>query len=210
MESALKIIQEFSTIPTLIFPGSPQQINERADALLFLSLLSGRNAEWLIGKQVESVPLLKNSPLEVIPTGYLLIDGGKETTVTKTSGTTPLAQDKIDVIVNTALAGQYLGMKLIYLEAGSGAIIPVNSTIIKETREALDLPLIVGGGLRSAAAVSSALSAGADLIVVGNILEKEPTLIHTLTQVVQNHKKLLSRWSKVLLCDLLVAGTRYK
>ena len=193
MDSALKLIQEFSTIPTLIFPGSPQQINERADALLFLSLLSGRNAEWLIGKQVESVPLLKNSPLEVIPTGYLLIDGGKETTVTKTSGTTPLAQDKIDVIVNTALAGQYLGMKLIYLEAGSGAIIPVNSTIIKETREALDLPLIVGGGLRSAAAVSSALSAGADLIVVGNILEKEPTLIHTLTQVVQNHKKLLSR-----------------
>ena len=193
MDSALKLIQEFSTIPTLIFPGSPQQINERADALLFLSLLSGRNAEWLIGKQVESVPLLKNSPLEVIPTGYLLIDGGKETTVTKTSGTTPLAQDKIDVIVNTALAGQYLGMKLIYLEAGSGAIIPVSSTIIKETREALDLPLIVGGGLRSAAAVSSALSAGADLIVVGNILEKEPTLIHTLTQVVQNHKKLLSR-----------------
>ena len=193
MDSALKLIQEFSTIPTLIFPGSPQQINERADALLFLSLLSGRNAEWLIGKQVESVPLLKNSPLEVIPTGYLLIDGGKETTVTKTSGTTPLAQDKIDVIVNTALAGQYLGMKLIYLEAGSGAIIPVSSTIIKETREALDLPLIVGGGLRSAAAVSSALSAGADLIVVGNILEKEPTLIHSLAQVVQNHKKLLSR-----------------
>lgn len=193
MDSALKLIQEFSTIPTLIFPGSPQQINERADALLFLSLLSGRNAEWLIGKQVESVPLLKNSPLEVIPTGYLLIDGGKETTVTKTSGTTPLAQDKIDVIVNTALAGQYLGMKLIYLEAGSGAIIPVSSTIIKETREALDLPLIVGGGLRSAAAVSSALSAGADLIVVGNILEKEPTLIHSLARVVQNHKKLLSR-----------------
>ena len=193
MDEALKLIKEFSTLPVLIFPGSPQQINERADALLFLSLLSGRNPDLLIGKQIESVPLLSNSQLEIISTGYLLIDGGKETTVAKLSQTTPLAQDKIEIIVNTALAGQYLGMKLIYLEAGSGAINPVSTEIIKQTSKAIKLPLIVGGGLRSTSAASNALSAGADIVVVGNILEKDPGLMTALAQMVRGQNKILSQ-----------------
>ena len=193
MDEALKVIKEFSTLPCLIFPGSPQQINDRADALLFLSLLSGRNAELLIGKQIESVSHLKKSPLEVISTGYLLIDGGKETTVSRISETTPMAQDNIESIVDTALAGQYLGMKLIYLEAGSGALQPVSTEIVKRTSYELDLPLIVGGGLRTPAVASAALSAGADLIVVGNILEKDPALITALTKMVADHNKIFSQ-----------------
>ncbi len=193
MEECLKLINEFSTIPCLIFPGSPEQINDRADALLFLSLLSGRNAELLIGKQVESVPTLRQCNLEIIPTGYLLIDGGNETTVAKISKTLPLSQTDPEAITNTALAGQYLGMQLIYLEAGSGAKNPVHNAIISQVSEALTIPLIVGGGLRTTKDADTALAAGADLIVVGNILEKEPTLIPALTQVVKKYNKILSQ-----------------
>jgi len=192
MEEALKRIREFSTLPCLIFPGSPEQINDRADALLFLSLLSGRNAELLIGKQVDSVPLLRQSHLEIIATGYLLIDGGNRTTVAKISKTQPLPQSQPEAIINTALAGQYLGMQLIYLEAGSGAKHPVHTSIITQVSQALTTPLVVGGGLRTTDEADAALAAGADLIVVGNILEKDPTLMPALTQVVKKYNKILS------------------
>jgi len=187
MEAALSLLQILSDIPTFIFPGNVSQLSDKADALLYLSLISGRNPDLLIGKQVESVPFLRKSKLEIIPTGYLLIDGGNQSSVAYISNTTPIPKRHIEVAVNTAMAGQYLGMQLIYLEAGSGAIDPVHKEMIKAVSQALSVPLIVGGGIRTAQAATNAVNAGADLIVIGNILEKDPAALIDLSIAVHRH-----------------------
>lgn len=170
-EATVKAIKAETTLPVVLFPGHYTQITEAADALLFLSLLSGRNPEYLIGQQVKSVEVLRHSDLEIIPTGYILIDGGRESAVQRVSGTEPLPQEDIGKIVNTALAGQFSGKKLIYLEAGSGACTPVSEEIISAVRAAVNIPVIVGGGLRTSEALQNVFTAGASMAVVGTAFE---------------------------------------
>lgn len=169
----VKAIKNVFRLPIILFPGDHSQISAHADALLFLSLISGRNPEFLIEQQVRSVEKIKRTNLEIIPTGYILIDGGNETSVQKVSNTVPLSQDDIQQIVNTALAGQYSGKKMIYLEAGSGAKTPVSSKIIKAVKQEISIPLIVGGGIRSYRQLKNAHDAGADLVVIGTAFEND-------------------------------------
>ena len=164
-------IKSLTTIPVVLFPGNAFQLTNKADALLLLSLISGRNAEWLIGQHVQAAKAIQQSALETISTGYILIDGGNTTAVERVSKTKPLQRDAINEVVSTALAGQLLGHKLIYLEAGSGALNPVPTSLIKAVKKAIDIPLIVGGGLTSTDAIKQAYEAGADIVVVGNYLE---------------------------------------
>lgn len=167
--SAIKLV---SRLPVILFPGDYSQISSEADALLFLSLISGRNPEFLIEQQVRSVEKIKSSDLEVIPTGYILIDDGRETSVQKVSRTIPIDQQEVKLIVNTALAGQYSGKQLIYLEAGSGAEYPVSSEIIKAVSSSLKIPVIVGGGIRKQQQMQIAYRSGATMIVMGTAFEK--------------------------------------
>ena len=164
-------IKSLTTIPVVLFPGNAFQLTNKADALLLLSLISGRNAEWLIGQHVQAAKAIQESALETISTGYILIDGGNTTAVERVSKTKPLQHDAIDEVVSTALAGELLGNKLIYLEAGSGAQNPVPTSLIKAVKESIHIPLIVGGGLTSTDAIKKAYEAGADIVVVGNYLE---------------------------------------
>lgn len=170
-QKTVEKIKENSSLPVIIFPGNYTQISSLADGLLFLSLISGRNPEYLIEQQVKSVRYLRQTSLEIIPTGYILIDGGKKCAVHRVSNTQPLAQSEIETIVDTALAGEYSGKKLIYLEAGSGANNPVSSRIITAVKEALTIPLIVGGGIRSREQLEAAYTAGADMVVIGTAFE---------------------------------------
>lgn len=170
-ETAVKAVNEATSLPIVLFPGDYSQISETADGILFLSLISGRNPEYLIGQQVKAVKQLRGSALEIIPTGYLLIDGGKETAVQRVTGTFPLSQQEIENIVAISLAGEYSGKKLIYLEAGSGANYPVSTEIISEVKAAINIPLIVGGGIRTAAQLEQAYQAGADMVVMGTVFE---------------------------------------
>ena len=167
----VKVIKTLCELPIILFPGDHSQISSHADALLFLSLISGRNPEFLIEQQVRSVEKIRKTNLEVIPTGYILIDGGKETSVQKVSNTIPLNQKDIQQIVNTSLAGEYSGKKLIYLEAGSGAKTPVSEEVIQAVKKAINIPIIVGGGIRSAQQLQLAYEAGADLVVIGTAFE---------------------------------------
>ena len=171
VEKTITHIKLLTKIPVVLFPGNRLQLGNNADALLLLSLISGRNAEWLIGQHVKAAKAIQQSRLETISTGYLLIDGGNTTAVERVSKTTPIHRDAIDEAVSTALAGQLLGNKLIYLEAGSGAKNPVPTALIKAVKAAIDIPLIVGGGLTSTDAIEQAYKAGADIVVVGNYLE---------------------------------------
>ncbi len=168
----VRAIKSFSDLPIIIFPGDYTQITEKADGILFLSLLSGRNPEYLIEQQVKSVDRLKNSTLEIIPTGYILIDGGNESAIQRISNTKPMLQHDVEAIVNTALAGQFSGKQLIYLEAGSGAINHVSLEIIREVKRALSIPLIVGGGIKTSTQLKSIYNAGADMAVIGTAFEK--------------------------------------
>jgi putative glycerol-1-phosphate prenyltransferase len=170
-------IKELTTLPIVLFPGNYQQITSHADAILFLSLISGRNPEYLINQQVKSVPYLQKSDLEVIPTGYILIDGGKETSVQKVSETKPILADNIEEITQTAIAGMYMGNKLIYLEAGSGALHPVNPSVIKSVIKNLTIPLIVGGGIRSRNELLEAYKNGADVVVIGTAFEENSNFL---------------------------------
>lgn len=170
-------IKKLTALPIVLFPGNYQQITSHADAILFLSLISGRNPEYLINQQVKSVPYLQKSDLEVIPTGYLLIDGGKETAVQKVSETKPILADNIDEITQTAIAGMYMGNKLIYLEAGSGALQPVNASVIKSVTKNLNIPLIVGGGIRSRNELLEAYKNGADVVVIGTAFEENSNFL---------------------------------
>ena len=164
--------KEIIKIPIVIFPGSHHQLSESAHGLLFLNLISGDNPDYLIGQQRHAAALLKTSNLEIIPTGYLLIDGGRESAVQRVSRTVPLSQEDIETIINTAFAGELMGNQLIYLEAGSGAINPVQPEIITAVKDQLHIPLIIGGGLRSLQQLKDSYQAGADLLVVGTAIEE--------------------------------------
>jgi phosphoglycerol geranylgeranyltransferase len=160
-------------IPIILFPGSHQQISENADGILFLSLISGRNPDFLIGHQVESAHLLKEMDLEIIPTGYVLIDGGKPTAVTYISQTTPIPADQLRIASQTSIAGEMLGLKTIFLDAGSGAQQTVSKEMISAVRSAISVPLIIGGGIKSITDIDYAFEAGADLVVIGNQVEAD-------------------------------------
>lgn len=183
LDEVLKSIRSRCNIPMVIFPGNSLQLSYRADAILFLSLISGRNAELLIGNHVIAAPYLKMSPLEVMSTGYMLIDGGISTTVQYMSNTNPIPADKSDIAVCTALAGELLGMKLMFLDAGSGAKNPVKLEMIEAVSGALGIPLIVGGGIKSAERMRECFEAGADVVVVGDAIEKNPELIEEMALV---------------------------
>lgn len=170
-EKTVKALIAETELPIFLFPGDYSQITPLADALLFLTLLSGRNAEYLIGQQIKSISKLKNSALEIIPTGYILIDGGNDSAVSKVTKTEPLSRENVEAIVDTALAGQFMGAKFIYLEAGSGAKFPVNPEIISEVKRAINVPLIVGGGIKTEIQKHMAYDAGADMIVMGTAFE---------------------------------------
>lgn len=179
LASGLKVL---TPLPVLLFPGDVTQITESADALLFLSLLSGRNPDYLITKQVEAVTHLRDSRLEIIPTGYLLIENGKETSVERISKTPPMPRTDVQKIVDTAKAGEYLGMKLMYLEAGSGALQPVSERIIAQVKQDLTIPLIVGGGIKNEAQLRAAYRSGADMVVIGTAFENDPEFFRALTE----------------------------
>lgn len=179
-EKLVDALKEHTQLPVVLFPGNYTQLSDKADALLFLSLISGDNPEYLIHQQVKSIPKLKNMGLEIISTGYILIDGGVETSVQKVSNTKPISQQNIELISHTALAGQYAGKKLIYLEAGSGAKNFVSEKIIKTVKATLDIPLIVGGGIRSKEQLLNAYKAGADVVVVGTAFEQNVDFLNTL------------------------------
>lgn len=187
LDEVLSGIRQRCDIPLVLFPGNSFQLSYKADAILFLSLISGRNPELLIGQHVIAAPFLKMSPLEVISTGYMLIDGGVQTAVQYMSNTYPIPANKTDIAVCTALAGEMLGLKTIYLEAGSGALNPVPESMIEAVRGAISIPLIVGGGIRTPEKAAASLRAGADLLVVGNAVEGEPGLLRELSSTVRDY-----------------------
>jgi phosphoglycerol geranylgeranyltransferase len=170
-------------LPVFIFPGNFMQLSDRADGILFLSLLSGRNAEFLIGNHVLAAPHLDRSGIEVIPTAYLLIENGRSSSVEYMSNTRPIPAGKTDVAVATAMAGEMLGMKAVYLEAGSGATRPVGKDMITAIRRKISLPLIVGGGISSAETAEEVYRAGADMIVVGTAVEQHPERVAEFCKV---------------------------
>ena len=176
-EQTEKVVRQLRAqydVPVVLFPGNVSQVTAEADALLFLSLLSGRNAEMLVGQQVRAAEAVKQAAIETIPMGYILVDGGRETAVARVSGTRPIAQEAVDEIVHTAMAAEMMGKQLVYLEAGSGALQPVREEVIRAVRAAISCPLIVGGGIRSTGEMQRAYHAGADIVVVGNWLEEHP------------------------------------
>ena len=179
MSSAIELIKAATSIPLIIFPGGTEQLDTRADGLLFLSLISGRNPRYLIGQQVEAAALLFQSNIEIISTGYILVDGNIQSAVERVSGTAPIPQNDVTHIASTAKAGILLGMDCLYVDAGSGAHTPVSEEIIREL-SALGNPLIIGGGLRTIASIQNAHDAGANLVVIGNKLEEDSTLLEEL------------------------------
>ena len=184
LDACLAAIKSRCDIPLVLFPGDSYQLSYKADGILFLSLISGRNPELLIGKHVISAPYLKMSPLEVIPTGYMLVDGGVPTTVSYISNTNPIPADKHDIAACTALAGEMLGLKCMFMDAGSGARWPVPDEMIQAVRSAVDVPLIIGGGIRTPEDAQRKVHAGADIIVVGNAFEEDPALVVAMAQAV--------------------------
>lgn len=181
----IQLLKQKTNIPVLLFPGSCLHIDAHADGILLLSLISGRNPDFLIGQHVISAPVLKASQLQIIPTGYILVDSGRQTTASYMSGTMPLPHDKPSIAASTALAGELLGLQVIFLDAGSGARYPVSTEMIQAVRQTIDVPLLVGGGIDTAQKALTALQAGADIIVVGNEIEKNPGFIAEVAEVIQ-------------------------
>lgn len=184
LDNYLQLIKEQVQIPVILFPGSALQINGRADALLFLSLISGRNPELLIGTHVIAAPLIRQTGIETLPTGYMLVDCGKPTTASYMSGSNPIPYDKPEIAACTAMAGEMLGLRFMYLDGGSGAPQPVSTSMISEVRKAVKTPIIVGGGIRTAEDAAAACSAGADVVVIGNVTEKNPGIIKEIADAV--------------------------
>jgi phosphoglycerol geranylgeranyltransferase len=180
LENTVEAVRKRTTKPILLFPGADAQIAPNADAILLLSLVSGRNPEYLIGKHVQSAFGLQSSGLEILPTGYILLDGGRETTVSYISGTKPIPADKPQIAAATALASTLLGQGIIYLDAGSGAKIPISKAVISHVRAAVNVPIIVGGGMKTSADINAAWDAGANVVVIGNALEEQPNLLTEL------------------------------
>jgi phosphoglycerol geranylgeranyltransferase len=179
----IDLIKGNSSIPVLLFPGSLLQISDHADGILLLSLVSGRNPDFLIGNHIIAAPLLKKSNLEIISTAYILIESGVSTSVEYMSYTKPIPSDKPDIAIATALASEMLGFKLVYLEAGSGARSPVPESIIRGVKQNVTIPVIVGGGIRSKEDAQRIYQAGADIIVIGNAIEKNPELLEEIASI---------------------------
>lgn len=187
----LEQIGRSCNIPRILFPGNALQVHAKADAILLLSLISGRNPEFLIGQHVIAAPFLKKSGLEIMPTSYLLIDGGAPTSVSYMSNTTPIPADKSDIAQCTAMAGEMLGHRLVYLDAGSGARRPIPEKTIRAVSENVDNPLIVGGGIREPEAALHAIRAGADVIVVGTASERDPMVLVEMAEAVRSGRTLV-------------------
>lgn len=184
LSEVVKQIKDNVSIPVVLFPGNSMQIEPTADGLLFLSLISGRNPELLIGQHVIAAPIIKNTKLEIIPTGYMLINSGRTTSVAYISNTTPIPDDKYSLAACTAMAGEMLGLQIIYMDAGSGAEKEISARMITTVRKSIKVPLIVGGGINTRQKAVSALEAGADMIVIGNALEKNPDLLIEISEKV--------------------------
>ncbi len=185
-DECISYIKANCDIPVLLFPGSPSQISNHADALLYLSLISGRNPELLIGQHVLSAPMVKKSGLEIIPTGYLVIDGGAPTAVSYISNAAPIPSDKNDIAICTAMAGEMLGLKLIYMDAGSGAKTPITESMIEKVAHNVSIPIIIGGGISTPKKAFNNCKAGADVIVIGNAIEKDSSIITEISNAIHN------------------------
>jgi len=184
LEQCIEAIKSNSKIPVLLFPGNAMQVSKKADGILFLSLISGRNSQMLIGQQVISAPILKQTNLEVISTGYMLIDSGEATTASYMSNTPPIPHNKHNIAAATAIAGEMLGLKIIFLDGGSGAKKAISTKMIKSVSSQINIPLITGGGITSAEKAIENCNAGADIIVVGNAIENENSLISEISKAV--------------------------
>lgn len=186
LDHCIKLIKKHCDIPVLIFPGDSLQISKWCDGFLLLSLISGRNSEMLIGRHVVAAPYLKLYGNEIIPTGYMLVDGGNPTSVSYMSNTTPIPHDKDAIAMCTALAGEMLGLKVIYMDAGSGAVNPISSEMISKVKNTISVPLIVGGGIRTPEKAAECAKAGADIVVIGNALEKGTERLREFADAVHN------------------------
>lgn len=191
LDSMINILKEEVDSTVILFPGDASQFSVNADAMLYLSLISGRNPEFLIGQHIKSSKKIHDSGLEVIPTAYLLIDGGKTSSVEYISNTRPIPGDKKEIALSTVLAGELLGMRLTYLEAGSGAINPVPAELITYISKNISSPLIVGGGIKTIEQLQTAYQAGADLIVVGNAFEEDNSRIPEFSEWVKTYNNEL-------------------
>jgi putative glycerol-1-phosphate prenyltransferase len=185
IDSIIEIIKKNTNIPVVLFPGSLLQLSNKADAILLLSLISGRNPDYLIGNHVLAAPYLKKSAIEVIPTGYILVGEGNSSSVEYISNTRPIPSDKFEIVIATAIAGELMGNKLIYLESGSGAHKSLDTELVKEVKRNITVPLIVGGGLRNPQQVIEVSKAGADIIVVGNAVENNLALLELLVKAMR-------------------------
>lgn len=186
MAQTIECIKQESDAPVVLFPGSPLQLTDAADALLFLSLISGRNADLLIGQHVTAAPILKNMDLEVMPTGYMIVDGGTPTTASYISNTHPVPHDKSAIAACTAMAGELLGLRLLYMDTGSGAKKSVSVEMVERVRQVVDLPIIVGGGIRHPETAFELCQAGADMIVVGTAIEENPEVMFQMADAVHS------------------------
>lgn len=192
LDDTIRFLKRHTDIPVILFPGGETQIHKDADALLLLSLVSGRNPEYLISKHVIAAPKIKKMGLEAISTGYMLIHGFRQSSASYISGTLPIPPDKHDIIKATALASQYLGHKMIYLEGGSGTPRPVSTEVVQGVRELLDIPIIVGGGIKNADQMTDLYKSGADIIVIGTSIEKRPQLVQAFAQSKASYNHQLS------------------
>lgn len=183
----VKYLKQHLNLPIVLYPGHPTHLSPDADALLFLSMISGRNPDLLIGSHVVAAPMIKQYGLETIPTGYMLIDGGVPTSVEYISQTRPIPANKTDIAVATAMAGEMLGLKLIYMDAGSGATHPVPTKMIADVKANCSIPLMIGGGINTPQKLELAFKNGADLVVIGNALEKEPELLDGFMDVTDKY-----------------------
>ena len=190
MDETICYLKENTKIPVILFPGSTLQINTKADAILLLSLISGRNPELLIGKHVEAAPVLRHSNLEIISTGYIIVESGKATSASYMSNTTPIPFDKPEIAACTAMAGEMLGLKCTYLEAGSGALNAVSCEMLRQVSKATASPLIVGGGIRDKETAKVICSAGADIVVMGTIIENDPAVVEDIFHTIKNTKTI--------------------
>lgn len=182
----VELVKQWSDRPVVLFPGSPAQLSHHADAVLFLSLISGRNPELLIGHHVTAAPTIRAMGIEAIPTGYMLVGGGKPTTVSYVSQTVPIPHDKPGIAAATAIAGELLGLRTVYMDTGSGAEQAVSPEMIEAVRKSVDLPIIIGGGIREVATARSLCEAGADVLVVGTAFEQDPELIFAMSEAVHS------------------------
>ncbi|TPE42762.1 geranylgeranylglyceryl/heptaprenylglyceryl phosphate synthase [Pontibacter mangrovi] len=187
----IRLLKQHSSVPVILFPSSSQHIDTQADGILLLSLISGRNPDFLIGQHVISAPTLKASGLQVYPTGYMLIDTGRQTTASYMSGTAPIPYDKPAIAASTAMAGELLGLQYIFLDGGSGAMQPVSAEMVAAVRQAVELPIIVGGGIDTTQKAAAILNAGADVVVVGNHIEKNPGFLAEVSSLVASYNVAL-------------------